>query len=222
MVSVEKEQPLRRSGSLVATQPECKIKAGDNLPQGQKPHPPPPPPPPLPALLQTAPLVYLVSRVVCLYLEWELELSWLCVCPAQKYQTNKQTKKPHLTNSCLAHKHHLFFFFFLGEKFKNSVDLFIFNFLAMTQYLWITVTPSETHTHTPKAKANPTSKINKVTLIHTNKKTIRKTSPLDLTVNHEFPLALETNSAKSQTTASGTSVSAWESLPLMRLNERTM
>ena len=119
-LSVEKEQPLRRSGSLVATQPECKIKAGDNLPQGQKPHPPPPPPPPLPALLQTAPLVYLASRVVCLYLEWELELSWLCVCPAQKYQTNKQTKKPHLTNSCLAHKHHLFCFFFFRRKVPQA------------------------------------------------------------------------------------------------------
>lgn len=43
MVSVEKEQPLRCSGSLVATQPECEIKAGDNLPQGQKPHHPPGP-----------------------------------------------------------------------------------------------------------------------------------------------------------------------------------
>lgn len=57
-------------------------------------------------------LVYLANRVVCLYLEWELELSWLWVCPAQKYQT----KKPHLTNSCLAHKHHLFFFWRKAQK----------------------------------------------------------------------------------------------------------
>lgn len=89
VVSVKTEKPmspLLECCWLLSLKGE--IKEGDNSPQAKKkkipwllPY----------AFLQNAVLFYLGNRIVCLHLEWELELSWLCACPTQNTKQKNHT-----------------------------------------------------------------------------------------------------------------------------------
>lgn len=121
VVSAEKAQPVSTLWAL-GQPPGLKreIQAGDNLPWvGGNLTPSPP------AFFQTAALVYLANRRVCLSLEWELELS--CYASVQ----HKNTKQKATPNKQLSGPQAPFAFL-LEKSSKNSVDLFSFlNFLAM-------------------------------------------------------------------------------------------